>query len=218
MRAFNEREKKIIMDLTSISYKETDTFSLFLQTEFFTRESHMALLVFNKFNKAALYIQKEKFDDLEERKQLYFHFLELLMLLNYLESKRYISFISHADFLDGELSIMGATFTKPGIVDKTQVFLNDKEYFNSDTPYLIYETDENRITYEGIPLSNQVYQIVTPKYFGVYLISEELREFVKNDFKTKEDLRFQKQQIVAWVGIGVALLLGIIGVFMSACI
>jgi hypothetical protein len=35
---------------------------------------------------------------------------------------------------------------------------------------------------------------------------------VKNDFKTDEEIRFAKQQFATWISIGVAILLGILGI------
>ena len=45
-----------------------------------------------------------------------------------------------------------------------------------------------------------------------YSISQELKELVKHNFKSEEEIRFSKQQFVAWFAIGVSLLLGILGV------
>lgn len=45
-----------------------------------------------------------------------------------------------------------------------------------------------------------------------YSISQELKELVKHNFKSEEEIRFSKQQFVSWVAIGVSLLLGILGV------
>lgn len=45
-----------------------------------------------------------------------------------------------------------------------------------------------------------------------YSVSEELKELVKNDFKTDEEIRFAKQQRITWISIIVAALLGILGI------
>ena len=45
-----------------------------------------------------------------------------------------------------------------------------------------------------------------------YCVSEELKELVQNDFKTDEEIRFAKQQLVTWISIGVAILLGVLGI------
>lgn len=48
--------------------------------------------------------------------------------------------------------------------------------------------------------------------YSDYCVSEELKELVKNDFKTDEEIRFAKQQFATWLSIGVAILLGILGI------
>ena len=45
-----------------------------------------------------------------------------------------------------------------------------------------------------------------------YCVSEELKDLVKNDFKTDEEIRFAKQQLITWVSIGVSALLGVLGI------
>ena len=45
-----------------------------------------------------------------------------------------------------------------------------------------------------------------------YFVSEELKELVKNDFKTDEEIRFAKQQWATWISIAVAIILGILGI------
>ena len=48
--------------------------------------------------------------------------------------------------------------------------------------------------------------------YSNYCVSEELKELVKNNFKTDEEIRFAKQQFATWLSIGVAILLGILGI------
>lgn len=45
-----------------------------------------------------------------------------------------------------------------------------------------------------------------------YSVSEELKDLVKHNFKTEEQIRFAKQQRVTWISIGVAILVGILGI------
>ena len=53
---------------------------------------------------------------------------------------------------------------------------------------------------------------IEPYLYSDYCVSEELKELVKNDFKTDEEIRFAKQQLLTWISIGVAILLGILGI------
>lgn len=47
--------------------------------------------------------------------------------------------------------------------------------------------------------------------YSSYSVSEELKDLVKHNFKTEEQIRFAKQQRSNWIGIGVAILIGILG-------
>ena len=48
-----------------------------------------------------------------------------------------------------------------------------------------------------------------------YSVSQELRDLVKHNFKTAEEIRFSKQQFATWVSIGVALMIGLLGIFIN---
>lgn len=48
-----------------------------------------------------------------------------------------------------------------------------------------------------------------------YSVSEELKDLVKNKFKTDDEIRFNKQQLLTWISIGVAILLGILGIIQG---
>lgn len=47
-----------------------------------------------------------------------------------------------------------------------------------------------------------------------FSVSEELRELVKNNFRSEYEIRFRKQQYLTWVSIIVATLIGILGVII----
>ena len=51
--------------------------------------------------------------------------------------------------------------------------------------------------------------------YSSYSVSEELKDLVKHNFKTEEQIRFAKQQRLNWIGIGVAILIGILGLIFK---
>ena len=53
---------------------------------------------------------------------------------------------------------------------------------------------------------------LTHYLYHSYSVSEELKDLVKNKFKSDEQRRFAKQQLITWVSIGVSALLGILGI------
>ncbi len=51
-----------------------------------------------------------------------------------------------------------------------------------------------------------------------YAVSQELRELVKNGFKTEEDIRYRNQQIATWASIAVAFFIGLAGILKDKII
>ena len=47
-----------------------------------------------------------------------------------------------------------------------------------------------------------------------FTASQELKNLVKNKFKSEEEIRFRKQQVLTWISIGVSLFIGLLGYFI----
>ena len=45
-----------------------------------------------------------------------------------------------------------------------------------------------------------------------FTVSQELKDLVKNNFKSEEDIRFRKQQKLTWVSIIFATIVGLLGI------
>ena len=58
-------------------------------------------------------------------------------------------------------------------------------------------------------------EILKRLFNSTYHPTQTLKEFVKNGFQTKEDIRFKKQQRASWAAIIVALLVGIGGIVQN---
>ena len=48
-----------------------------------------------------------------------------------------------------------------------------------------------------------------------FSVSQELKDMVKNDFKSEEQIRFEKQQFLTWISIGVTAFIGIAGLIVA---
>lgn len=51
--------------------------------------------------------------------------------------------------------------------------------------------------------------------FSAYHVSQELKDLVKNDFKSEEEIRFKKQQLLTWISIAVAVIIGLLGLIIN---
>ena len=45
-----------------------------------------------------------------------------------------------------------------------------------------------------------------------FTVSQELKDLVKNNFNTEEEIRFRKQQILTWFSIISSIIIGILGI------
>lgn len=52
-------------------------------------------------------------------------------------------------------------------------------------------------------------------FYSAYYVSQELRDLVKHNFKSEEDIRFSKQQWLTWISIFVALFIGLLGIYIK---
>ena len=84
-----------------------------------------------------------------------------------------------------------------GIIQEDQDFFN--WYENNQQAYWPCTCSE-----EFMPISKTL-----TSWFSV---SQELKDMVKHNFKSVEERRFDKQQRLTWISIGVALLIGLLGV------
>lgn len=217
MRAFNDREKEIIKMLAKINLANTEFFSSFLHKNYFTVESKKALFVYTNQKAVLLYLKNELFNELTKRREELGKLFELLSLISYLKEKRYISIYPNHDVLKSELIVMREDFNainKSGNIDD-KLFLNEKGfYIKTSEPENIYGSDD-KIAFIAINLGEDVFNLIIKNFMGLLYVSEELIELTERNFKSQEDIRFQKQQIATWISILIAFLLGIWSIYFQ---
>lgn len=62
---------------------------------------------------------------------------------------------------------------------------------------------------------NETIKPIQDKLFCSYYVSEDLKDLVKNNFKSEEDVRFHKQQIATWISIWIAIIIGLASIIIS---
>lgn len=200
--------------LYNISNDKLELFSFHLQHKYFKDLTNSALFLFPKRKEVILYIPKVDFDNLDKRKNIMMEFMEFLSLINFLKEERYINIIPNEDVSLSELHIMRKDFDNPKIEESTQkIFLNDNgDYLDPKQAHLIFNND-SEIIFEGVKLQQLIFEQVSENCMGLLFVTEELKEFVKNKYLSKEDLRYKRGQIATWIGISLALIFGIFGLF-----
>jgi hypothetical protein len=211
MREFNKREQLIMRKLAEIDISSMSTSSRFLQDNFFTKSNAKALIVNHNSKDVLYYIDPNQFNNIQTLRKSNHELFELLILLSYLNENRYVSIITtkmpaaplealHSDF-DSSISLNGNILT-----------LNSKgDYLDINQPDLI-KNSSNQILLKG-GLLNGYYDLIYNTVFGLIIPSEELLDLVKHNFKSKDDRKHFQNIFVAWTGITIALILGILGIW-----
>ncbi len=211
MREFNLREKKHIRLLSEISLDNVELFSNFLAEKYFTKKSNTALFILVKQNTSLLYFKKEIFEDIKKRKKEFGEFLEYISLIKYLMENRYITIFDIDEKNEGYF--MKQDFIPIVNPIKTQ-FLNNQTILTINPNDPINITNENmEIIYCAHKLDKSINEFVLENFTKLVYVHEDLKYFVKNNFKTKDDIRFINTQFATWISIFLATIIGLYSIF-----
>ena len=133
------------------------------------------------------------------------------LLLNLIDRLVQNGSIICGDSADADPLVIGAKSSRWAELNMLSV--NDTEVIILEGPYQGWydKTTGQMLYWEWDEWGNQLERVCRYLHSD-YSVSEELKELVKNDFKTDEEIRFAKQQLLTWISIGVAILLGILGI------
>ena len=222
MRKFNDREKDIIKKLSEISFSDTEYFSHFLKTKYFTQNSNKALHILSRENKALLYVKEAIYDDNKLRKKELGEFLELISLIIYLRENRYINI-----FLNDEFNIIDEIklFEYDELLEEYGAIELDASIFNliRDNFFgLLYVSEEliqlsnnDFISEEESRFNTQLHE--NEKTFNKQLLEDEKKfnkQLLEDEKKFNKQLledekKFNKQQFVTWFSIGLSFVVSI---------
>ena len=187
------------------------TCTRFLQDTFFTNESKLALIVKHDSRDVLFYIDPELFDSIEEINKKSHDLFELINLLDYLKNMRYITIVSPSEKVS-VFEALYSDFNHLRIENDNKLILNDKgDYLNTNSPEVIFDSENNEKLKSG--KLNEYYDYIYSNMFGLIFPSEELLDFVKHDFKTKEDRKHTQNINYSRTGIIIAILLGLFGLW-----
>lgn len=133
------------------------------------------------------------------------------LLLNLIERLVQNGSIICGDSADANPLVIGAKSSR--WEKRNALSVNDTEAIILEGPYKgWYDKATRQMLYcEWSVWGNQLASVCRYLHSD-YSVSEELKELVKNDFKTDEEIRFAKQQWATWISIAVAIILGILGI------
>lgn len=93
------------------------------------------------------------------------------------------------------------------------LFVNKNERISFEFPKGWFNAKGEQIRYPIYYTDNEMN--IGNKFNLAFAVSQDLKDLVKNNFKSEEQIRFEKQQFATWVSIGVALLIGLLGIFVN---
>jgi GH25 family lysozyme M1 (1,4-beta-N-acetylmuramidase) len=189
MRAFTEIEKRFIRRLVSMPADGVFSISQLLAQTLFTKRYRRALILQTEARFAVLYIHAEIFKDENLRKKETALFLDILSLIRYLRDQRYISLFIGTTTRLKPMYFWQDVVTYP-VPKKDKVVLNDNGYYTAHPEFICDKND--RVVYQGILFDTDAYDMMAENLVGSVYISRALRELVQRNFRSKEDIRFEK--------------------------
>lgn len=155
-------------------------------------------------NMSCIFLKKDRYD--YEDKEPLGYVTEMVSLINMLVEKRFLTIIpleSSPDLVIGRKKSRWGN--KPGIV-----VVDESEFIQADRHMFNWLNASGEQIYWPIGCSEKVLPVGKVIY-SWFVVSQELKELVKHNFKTEEQRRFSKQQFATWVSIVVAIILGLLG-------
>jgi hypothetical protein len=159
-------------------------------------------------NTHLIYLKKNLYQNWED-KEAFGYIADMVSLISYLIDNRLLITIP---FRDSQPLVIGKEKAEYGV--KGGIVINDGEGFivaDKDF-YNWYENDQQAYwpctcSEEFMPISKTLTSWIS--------VSQELKELVMNDFKTEEQIRFDKQQRLTWISIIVAGVIGICSIIIG---
>ena len=196
MREFNDYEKKVITSLVEAG-RTKDIVNLCVANYIMKATGCYAIewITNTGFEKVDFYCK-----DKDTQISVIFGGLDILSLLKYLEDNGYI-----------------LVMQKANAIQLPKQLYRRKEYIYEDGTYWInmgngckgavLGSKQTLYTNVALLLDKYAHAIIYP--------TTELEQYVKRKFKTKEDIKFRKQQHISWIGIIIALLSSIYAIYQS---
>ena len=199
---FKKTEKEILKAIVKYG-SESKSLAEVLNKSKLLEKRGIAIIHQNSIN--YVFLDKSKYDDWFNN-EAYGYIAEMMSLVGTLINNRLIVLIPFASSNSDAIGINGLQGIKPDIYktdDGEIICLADRNvnWFDANGnqkswPYQYTEKEMPLAHFFNCPFS----------------VSEELRDLVRHGFRTEEQVRFEKQQRLTWISIGVAGLLGILGV------
>ena len=151
-----------------------------------------------------VFFKKTKYK--EDDKEPWGFICEFVSLINYLIDNRLIVIIPFNEFTS---LVLGKEKSEWG--KNRMIIINDGEgYISPQNDYFDWFENGEQAYWPGHCSESLV--SISKTLNSWFTVSQELRDLVDNNFKSEEQIRFEKQQLLTRVSIIVAIILGLLGI------
>lgn len=207
MMKFNKTEREIVRSIVKYGDNAESLANAFNKSHLLEKRGWNIVICDD--GKYYLFYRQDKFD-YEDEQKVRGYLAELLALLDKLYSERL-------------LVAFPSSYNRPLVIgrDKVKRYKIDVNSVNNGEEYIVlhqygfgwYNKNKEPL-YSWCECTGMVSHFEM-QLFSAYHVSQDLIELVKNKFRTEEEIRFTKQQWLTWFSIAIALIIGLLGIFIK---
>lgn len=205
MSKWKESEKEILKAIVKYKGKEPTLAKVFNKSKLLEKRG-VGIVQYGGNN--IIFLNRDIYDDWEDTEGMGY-VAELLSLIDTLINQKYLVMIP---FCTDDTLVIGAEesrWYKPEYIS-----VNKNEFICVDDHYENWLDAEGQQLYWPYVFSEKELPI-GDTFNMAFSVSQELKELVKHKFKSEEERRFRKQQLLTWISIGVTAFIGIAGLIIA---
>lgn len=199
---FKKTEKEIIETIVKYD-EEVKSLAEVINKSGLLEKRGIAYVTFG--GKGTIFLKNDRYN--YDDKEPLGYVADLVSLINLLIKMRYIITMP---LECGRELVIGRKSSNWAAPEK--IVVDGEELIDVDGRMFYWVDSKGRQVYSPVDCPENVLPVGKTLY-SWFTVSQELKDLVENNFKTEEDSRFEKQQWLTWISIGVALIIGLLGIF-----
>lgn len=204
---FKKTEKEIIKAIVKYGSEVKSLVDVLNKSQILEKRG---ILIMPHDQQCYIFLRKDKFSesDIDEKRGLGY-VTELVSLIHLLIKERLIIIIPARDCPSPVIGKRHARHTAPELISID----NGKEFITLGYRNVNWcDRGGHQIAWPvWLPLETLPVDKLLMPWFSV---SQELKDLVKNNFKSEEEIRYRNQQIVTWISIILATIIGLLGIMV----
>lgn len=217
---FTDFEKRIIKKISETKPEDASIFGDYIASEFF-KSKQLALLLLHQYQSYNLFHEVKNISAIKVE---YAKISQLLSLLQYLETNRYIDILPITPITSIDLFYEDKGDTMNIDSQQLRIYINQKDH----SKYITLPQEPVNRTFlvengeqimEGVTFTKELYERFVHYFNSVIYPTSSLIELVKNNYVSEEENRFNISMKISktalWIAILVAVLSPILSVLIS---